>query len=62
MPWDLSVPGYWEADLVHHCGVSASGLTLQVVDIATGWSERAALLGRSYRARSLVSCDACHLP
>jgi transposase InsO family protein len=53
LPWDLSVPGYLEADLVHHCGVSASGEyvhTLQVVDIATGWSERAALLGRSYRA------------
>jgi len=53
LSWDIPVPGYLEADLVHHCGVSASGEyvhTLQWVDIATGWSERVALLGRSYRA------------
>ncbi len=46
-------PGHFEADLVHHCGPSASGEyvhTLQFVDVATGWSERVAILGRSYRA------------
>jgi hypothetical protein len=51
IPWDIGVPGHFEVDLVHHCGSSASGTyiySLQMVDIATGWSERAAVLGRSY--------------
>jgi len=50
--WDESQPGYFEVDLVHHCGSSADGLyvhTLQMVDVATGWSERVAILGRSWR-------------
>ncbi len=50
--WDEAKPGHFEVDLVHHCGPSASGLyvhTLQMVDVATGWSERVAVLGRSYR-------------
>jgi hypothetical protein len=50
--WDETQPGHFEVDLVHHCGVSASGdyvHTLQLVDVATGWSERVAVLGRSYR-------------
>jgi hypothetical protein len=37
--------------MVHHCGLSASGHyvhTLQMIDVATGWSERVAVLGRSY--------------
>ena len=49
--WDQPEPGHFEVDLVHHCGPSASGEyvhTLQMVDVATGWSERQALLGRSY--------------
>jgi len=41
-------PGHFEADLVHHCGPYVH--TLQFVDVATGWSERVAILGRSYRA------------
>jgi len=51
IPWNESQPGHFETDLVHHCGISASGQyvhTLQMVDVATGWSERAATLGRSY--------------
>jgi hypothetical protein len=50
--WDEVEAGHFEVDLVHHCGVSASGHyvhTLQMIDVATGWSERVALLGRSYR-------------
>jgi hypothetical protein len=50
IPWDIGEPGHCEVDLVHHCGVSASGdylHTLQMVDVATGWSERVAVLGRS---------------
>ena len=49
--WDIAVPGHFEVDLVHHCGPSASGEylhSLQMLDVATGWSERVALLGRSY--------------
>lgn len=49
--WDEQEPGHFEVDLVHHCGDSASGeyaSTLQMIDIATGWSERVAVLGRSY--------------
>ncbi len=49
--WDESVPGHLEIDLVHHCGPSPSGQyvhTLQATDVATGWSECVAILGRSY--------------
>lgn len=49
--WDEAQPGHFEVDMVHHCGVSASGQfvhTLQIIDVATGWSERVATLGRAY--------------
>lgn len=49
--WDERQPGHFEVDLVHHAGPSSEGQyvhTLQMVDVATGWSERAAVLGRSY--------------
>jgi len=48
-------PGHFEVDLVHHCGTSTTGdyvHTLQMVDVATGWSELRAVLGRSYRVMS----------
>ena len=51
LPRQLPEPGHFEVDLVHHCGDSTTGQyvhTLQLVDVATGWSERAAVLGRSY--------------
>lgn len=50
--WDTVTPGHFEVDLVHHCGPTTAGeymCTLQMIDIATGWSERVAVLGRSYR-------------
>lgn len=50
LSWAIASPGSFEADLVHHCGSIAAGdyiHTLQLVDIATGWSERVAVLGRS---------------
>ncbi|MSP14575.1 MAG: transposase [Chloroflexi bacterium] len=53
IPWDEATPGHFETDLVHHCGPASQGdyvHTLQMVDVATGWSERVALLGRSQRA------------
>jgi hypothetical protein len=52
LSWQESQPGHVEVDLVHHCGQTASGEylhTLQMIDVATGWSERVAVLGRSYR-------------
>jgi IS30 family transposase len=52
IPWQESEPGHFEVDLVHHSGPSAQGefvCTLQMVDVATGWSELRAVLGRSYR-------------
>lgn len=51
IPWNEPNPGHFEVDLVHHCGHSASGdyvHTIQMIDVTTGWSERAAVLGRSY--------------
>lgn len=50
--WDILEAGHFEVDLVHHGGETAQGEyihTLQMVDIATGWSEIAAVFGRSYR-------------
>ena len=52
LAWDEKVPGHCEVDLVWHSGPDARGdfgYTLQLIDIATGWSERVAILGRSYR-------------
>ncbi len=51
IPWQEEEPGHFEVDLVHHCGPSASGEyvhTIQMIDVATAWSERIAVLGRSY--------------
>lgn len=53
IPWDEAQPGHFETDLVHHGGDTAAGdyvYTLQMVDVATGWSERVAVFGRSQRA------------
>jgi hypothetical protein len=53
IPWDTTEPGHLETDLVHHAGGSAEGdyvHTLQLIDVATGWSERVAVLGRSQQA------------
>jgi hypothetical protein len=51
--WAETAPGHFEVDLVHHSGPVTDGEylhTLQLVDVATGWSERVAVLGRSQRA------------
>ncbi len=53
IPWDTAEPGHVEVDLVHHSGPVTAGdyvHTLQMVDVATGWSERVAVLGRGQRA------------
>ena len=52
IPWNEEQPGHFEVDAVHHCGHSSSGHyvhTIQMVDVATGWTEQVATLGRSYR-------------
>jgi len=53
IPWDTTEPGHFEVDLVHHSGPRSDGdfvHTFQMVDVATGWSERVAILGRGQRA------------
>lgn len=53
IPWEIEEPGHFEMDLVHHCGEASVGdyvHTLQLVDVATGWSERVAIFGRTHRA------------
>jgi hypothetical protein len=53
IPYDVAHPGHVEMDLVHHGGQSSQGEylhTLQIIDVASGWSERAVVVGRSYVA------------
>lgn len=48
--WDNTQPGFLEIDSVHHCGTSLYGeylFTLDTVDIATGWNECQAHMGKS---------------
>lgn len=50
--WDDTRPGFLQIDLVAHCGVSTGGEyinTLNMVDVATGWSIATAFMGRSDR-------------
>ena len=57
IPWNEQEVGHFETDTVHHGGSSPVGefvYSLQMIDVATGWSERVAVLGRSY----LVMADA----
>lgn len=47
--WDETRPGFEEIDLVAHCGVSVAGEyinTLNIVDIATGWTSQRAVWGK----------------
>jgi hypothetical protein len=44
--WDITKPGFMEADTVHHCGNSLLGsyvLSLNMTDIKTGWTETRAI-------------------
>ena len=48
--WLEQEPGFFEADLVHHCGDSSAGQylhTLTLTDVETGWTEIAGLVNRS---------------
>jgi len=56
LAWDIAEPGHFEVDLVHHSGESSAGLyghSIQLVDVATGWSERVAVLGRGQQAMEM---------
>jgi len=47
--WDETKPGYVEADTVAHCGDKIEGdyaNTVDLVDIATGWTEQGAAWGK----------------
>lgn len=47
--WDEHIPGFLEADTVAHCGTSMAGMfvfTVNITDIATGWTEQAAVWGK----------------
>lgn len=47
--WNENRPGFIEVDLVAHCGTSVAGEyinTLDIVDIATGWTSQRAVWGK----------------
>lgn len=47
--WDVSQPGFFEADTVAHCGNSMAGdfvYSLTFTDILSGWTENRAVWGR----------------
>jgi hypothetical protein len=51
--WNDVRPGFFEADLVAHCGGNTEGVflyTLTLTDVATGWTEYLALLHRGQDA------------
>lgn len=57
--WDEAKPGFLEIDLVHHCGNSTFGeyiYTLDTCDVATGWNECVAFLGK-LRKRTVEATD-----
>ena len=50
IPWNTTEPGHLELDTVLHCGATTAGeyvLTVTLVDVATGWTQCRAILGRS---------------
>jgi hypothetical protein len=52
-PWDEQAPGFVEIDLVAHCGTTTAGesvYTLTLVDLATGWTECAAIANKGQTA------------
>jgi len=53
-PWEQEEPGYFETDTVHSGGdISGEFIySLNTIDIASGWSEQAAIWGKSEKATS----------
>jgi hypothetical protein len=55
--WEETDPGFLEIDLVAHCGDNALGpfiSTLNTTDIATGWFEAEAVMGKGYCTKSTI--------
>ena len=47
--WNQFIPGFLEADTVHHCGDSQAGqyvISVNYTDLATGWTEQRAVWGK----------------
>ena len=47
--WDVTCPGFLEADTVAHCGTSTEGMfvfTVNCIDLATSWREQRAVWGK----------------
>lgn len=52
-PWDEKVPGFLEIDTVSYDGTTTEGeydCTLSTVDLATGWTECHAVIGKTQSA------------
>lgn len=64
--WNDSKPGFLEIDSVHHCGASLYGdyvYTLDTVDVATGWNECCAHMGKGeYRTIEALETIRGRLP
>jgi hypothetical protein len=48
IPWNITEPGHFEMDLVHHGVPDECGnlvCTIQFIDVLTGWSERFGIMG-----------------
>ena len=64
--WDNTRPGFVEIDSVHHCGTSLYGdylYTLDLTDVASGWNECCAHLGRGeYRTIQALETIRRRLP
>ena len=61
--WNERRPGFLEADTVAHCGDSMAGqfvFTLDLTDLATGWTEQRAVWGKGERGvlEQIVSIEA----
>jgi len=58
--WEETMPGWGEIDTVAHCGESLSGsfvYSLNLVDVATSWSEQVALWDKGEKA-AVIGLDA----
>ena len=60
--WHDAIPGYVEIDLVAHCGETTIGSyvnTLDVTDIATGWTETMAVINKAekYVFKALMAIE-----
>lgn len=66
IPLEVPEPGHFEVDLVLHCDTNSTGgfiHTIQVTDVATGWSEIQAVFGRSFRVMADgFACILAQLP